>query len=41
MLMLGFDLDNPRGTIEWVTAIDEGKAWHDLTVKVRAAGANP
>lgn len=36
---LSFDLENPRGTIEWVTAIDDGKAWADLIAKIRAAGA--
>jgi inosine-uridine nucleoside N-ribohydrolase len=36
---LTFDLDNPRGTIEWVTAIDEGRLWNDLVAKLKA-GAN-
>ena len=34
---LGFDLDSPRGTIDWVTAIDDGKLWSDLVAKIRAA----
>ena len=34
---LGFDLENPRGTIDWVTAIDDGKLWGDLVTKIRAA----
>ena len=34
---LGFDLENPRGTIDWVTAIDDGKLWGDLVAKIRAA----
>ena len=34
---LGFDLENPRGTIDWVTAIDDGKVWGDLVAKIRAA----
>ena len=36
---LSFDLENPRGTIEWVTNIDDGKVWGDLVGKIRAAGA--
>jgi purine nucleosidase len=35
---LTFDLDNPRGTIEWITSIDEGKLWPDLVAKIKAAG---
>ncbi len=34
---LSFDLDHPRGTIEWVTAIDEGRLWTDLVTKIKAA----
>ncbi len=34
---LGFDLENPRGTIEWVTSIDDSKVWNDLVAKIRAA----
>ena len=33
---LGFDLDNPRGTIDWITSIDEGKLWPDLVAKIKA-----
>lgn len=36
---LSFDLDNPAGTIDWITAVDDGKVWHDLVTKIRAAGA--
>ena len=35
---LSFDLDNPRGTIDWITTIDEGKLWSDLHAKIRAGG---
>jgi purine nucleosidase len=35
---LTFDLDNPKGTIEWITSIDEGKLWPDLVAKLKAAG---
>ncbi len=34
---LGFDLDQPKGTIDWVTSIDEGKLWPDLVAKIKAA----
>jgi inosine-uridine nucleoside N-ribohydrolase len=34
---LTFDLANPRGTIEWITSIDEGKLWPDLVAKLKAA----
>ncbi len=34
---LTFDLDHPKGTIEWVTAIDEAKLWPDLVAKIKAA----
>lgn len=34
---LTFDLDNPRGTIDWVTSIDEGRLWADLVAKINAA----
>jgi len=34
---LSFDLENPRGTVEWVTAIDEGRLWPDLVAKLKAA----
>ncbi len=34
---LTFDLANPRGTIEWVTAIDEARLWPDLIAKIKAA----
>ena len=36
---LGFDLDNPIGTIEWITSVDDARVWHDLTTKIRAVGA--
>jgi purine nucleosidase len=35
---LTFDLDNPKGTIDWITSIDEGKLWPDLVAKIKAAG---
>ena len=35
---LTFDLEHPKGTIDWVTSIDEGKLWTDLVAKIRAAG---
>lgn len=34
---LSFDLDQPRGTIEWITSIEEGKLWQDLVAKMKAA----
>ena len=34
---LGFDLDQPKGTIDWMTSIDEGKLWPDLVAKIKAA----
>ncbi len=33
---LSFDLDNPKGTIDWVTSIDEGRLWTDLVAKIKA-----
>ena len=33
---LTFDLDNPKGTIDWVTSIDEGRLWTDLVAKIKA-----
>jgi len=36
---LSFDLENPRGTIEWITSVDDSKVWADLLAKIRAAGA--
>jgi purine nucleosidase len=33
---LTFDLDNPRGTIQWMTSIDEGKVWADFVAKLKA-----
>ena len=35
---LTFDLDNPKGTIDWITSIDEGRLWPDLVAKIKAAG---
>lgn len=35
---LTFDLDKPQGTIEWITAIDEGKLWIDLVARIKAGG---
>ena len=35
---LTFDLDRPRGTIEWVTAIDEVRLWADLVARIKAGG---
>ncbi len=35
---LTFDLDNPRGTIDWVTSVDEGKLWTDFVAKIKAGG---
>jgi inosine-uridine nucleoside N-ribohydrolase len=35
---LTFDLDHPRGTIEWVTAIDDGRLWTDLVDRIKAGG---
>jgi purine nucleosidase len=35
---LTFDLDHPKGTIDWITSIDEGKLWPDLVAKLKAAG---
>ena len=35
---LTFDLDHPKGTIDWITSIDEGKLWPDLVAKIKAAG---
>ena len=34
---LTFDLDKPKGTIEWVVSIDEGAVWADLVAKIKAA----
>lgn len=34
---LTFDFAQPRGTIDWITSIDEGKLWPDLVAKIRAA----
>ena len=34
---LTFDLDRPKGTIEWITSIDEAKLWPDLVAKIKAA----
>ncbi len=34
---LTFDLDSPKGTIDWITSIDEGKLWPDLVAKIKAA----
>ena len=34
---LGFDVENPRGTIEWITSVEDGKVWGDLVTKIRAA----
>jgi purine nucleosidase len=34
---LSFDLENPQGTIQWITSIDEGKLWPDLAAKIKAA----
>ena len=34
---LTFDLDNPRGTVEWITTIDEGRLWPDLVAKIKGA----
>jgi purine nucleosidase len=34
---LTFDLDQPKGTIDWITSIDEGKLWPDLVAKIKAA----
>ena len=34
---LSFDLENPRGTVEWVTSIDDGRLWPDLVAKLKAA----
>jgi purine nucleosidase len=34
---LTFDLENSKGTIEWITSIDEGKLWPDLVAKIKAA----
>ena len=33
---LSFDLDHPKGTIEWITSIDDGRLWPDLVAKIRA-----
>jgi purine nucleosidase len=35
---LTFDLDQPKGTIEWITSFDEGKLWSDLVAKIKAGG---
>ena len=35
---LTFDLDHPKGTIDWITSIDEGKLWPDLVAKIKASG---
>ena len=35
---LTFDLEHPRGTIDWVTGIDDGRLWTDLVAKIKAAG---
>ncbi len=35
---LSFDLDSPKGTIDWITWIDEGKLWADLVAKIKAGG---
>jgi purine nucleosidase len=35
---LTFDLESPKGTIEWITSIDEGKLWPDLVAKIKAGG---
>ena len=34
---LSFDLESPKGTIDWITSIDEGKLWPDLVAKIKAA----
>ena len=36
---LSFDLENPVGTIDWITAVDDGKVWQDLVNKIKAAAA--
>ena len=33
---LSFDLDHPKGTIEWITSIDDGRLWPDLVAKIKA-----
>jgi inosine-uridine nucleoside N-ribohydrolase len=35
---LSFDLENPKGTVDWITSIDDGKLWPDLVAKIKAAG---
>ncbi len=35
---LTFDLDNPQGTIDWITSVEDAKVWNDLVAKIRAAG---
>ena len=34
---LTFDHSRPRGTIEWITAIDEDRLWADLAAKLGPA----
>ena len=34
---LSFDFSRPRGTIDWITSIDEGAIWADLVAKIKAA----
>jgi purine nucleosidase len=38
---LTFDHARPRGTIEWITAIDSDRLWADLAAKLGPAGAQP
>jgi hypothetical protein len=33
---LSFDLENPQGTIDWVTSIDDGALWTDLVNRLKA-----
>jgi inosine-uridine nucleoside N-ribohydrolase len=34
---LTFDHESARGTVEWITAIDAERLWHDLKAKLKAA----
>jgi inosine-uridine nucleoside N-ribohydrolase len=34
---LSFDVDSPRGTIQWITRIDETKLWEDVHARLAAA----
>ncbi len=38
---LTFDHARPRGTVEWITAIDSDRLWADLAAKLGPGGAQP